>query len=56
MFKFNFNIDENSNNEYSNTKEDDICSSNQEFGYFYTNDLQSMIVYRKTKKNSSFLK
>ncbi|CAF0866503.1 unnamed protein product [Rotaria sordida] len=41
MFKFNFNIDENSNNDYSNTKEDNICSSNQEFGYFDINDLQN---------------
>ncbi|CAF4708308.1 unnamed protein product, partial [Rotaria sp. Silwood2] len=40
MFKFNFNIDENSNNEYSNTKEDDISLSNQKFGYVDTNDLQ----------------
>ncbi|CAF3123636.1 unnamed protein product [Rotaria sp. Silwood2] len=41
MFKFNFNIDENSNNEYSNTKEDDISLSNQKFGYVDTNDLQN---------------
>lgn len=43
MFKFNFNIDENSKNECINEKEDDIDISNQEFGYFDVNELQSIL-------------
>ena len=42
MFKFNFNVAQNDGSENSNVKEeDDACLSNQEFGYFYINDLQS---------------
>ncbi|CAF3452108.1 unnamed protein product [Rotaria socialis] len=41
MFKFNFDIDENSKRECSNEKQDDINVSNQEFGCFYLNDLQN---------------
>ncbi|CAF5196975.1 unnamed protein product, partial [Rotaria magnacalcarata] len=40
MFKFNFDIDENSKRECSNEKQDDVNVSNQEFGCFYLNDLR----------------
>ncbi|CAF4098241.1 unnamed protein product [Rotaria magnacalcarata] len=41
MFKFNFDIDENSKRECSNEKQDDVNVSNQEFGCFYLNDLRN---------------
>jgi hypothetical protein len=44
MFKFNFNVEENSKNDNSNVENDDICSLNQEAGCFYIDDLQSIVM------------
>jgi len=44
MFKFNFNIDENNQNENLNVKEEENCLSNQEFGCFNIDELQSIVL------------
>jgi hypothetical protein len=53
MFKFNFNVEENSKHDNSNAENDDICLLNQECGCLYIDDLQS-IVMCEGKKMSRF--
>jgi len=56
MFKFNFNIDENNENENLNVKEEENCLTNQEFGWFDIEDLQSIVLFEKRRivKNELF--